>query len=192
MRYFLRRAEPPLTRILLIESGSRSLIERMPEHLNRHYGRDVEIDLVTCFGGLPANFGEGTSVYQVADYGTAEKRSELVRLLKARNYSAAGMICSGEPIMTKWKWMLAARLPAKFLIINENGDYFWLHRDNWDIIRRFGLSRLELTGEGSARTLGRLLVFPFALLGLIFYALFVNARRGLRMALSSGKAGRVT
>jgi hypothetical protein len=28
--------------------------------------------------------------------------------------------------MTKWKWMLAARLPGKVFVVNENGDYFWL------------------------------------------------------------------
>ena len=39
-----------------------------------------------------------------------------------------GVICAAEPIMTKWKWWLGNKLPAKTFIINENGDYFWLDR----------------------------------------------------------------
>lgn len=168
--------------MLLIESGSRSLIEPIPAHLQRHFGQKVEIDLVTCFDGLPAGFDSATTVYRVMDYGSPESRRDLVRLLKARRYSAAGMICSAEPIMTKWKWMLALRLPAKFFIVNENADYFWVHRDNAKTIKRFMLARLGLAGEGSLRTLGRLLIFPFGLLYLILYALAVHARRKLRMA----------
>jgi hypothetical protein len=183
VRYFLKRGEPPLTRVLLIESGSRSLMTRMPFLLNCHFGQDVEIDLVTCYPGLPEGFPDGTPAYRVYDYATPGKRGELVKTLLARNYSAAGMICSAEPIMTRWKWMLAARLPAKFFIINENGDYFWLHRDNWNTIKRFARARLGLTGEGTLRTVGRLVAFPFGLVYLMLYALFVHARRRLRLAL---------
>ena len=46
------------------------------------------------------------------------------------------MICSGEPVMMKWKWALALRIPAKDFIINENGDYFWLDRGHLDLIRQ--------------------------------------------------------
>jgi hypothetical protein len=182
MRYFFSREDPPHTRVLLIESGSRSLIERVLPHLHRQFGPDVEVDLVTCYAGLPRGFDAGTTVFRVFDYATPEKRRELVRQLKARGYSSAGIICSAEPIMTKWKWMLAARLPAKFFIMNENGDYFWVHRHNWKTIKRFTLVRSGLAGEGALRTMGRLLVFPFSLIFLILYALVVHARRRLRMA----------
>ena len=178
MRYFFG-PEPALTRVLFIESGSRALAEWTFLHLQALWGPDVQVDLVTCYGGAPAGFAE---VFRIADYGGRPGRQRLVRELRARGYSAAGMICSGESIMTKWKWMIAARVPAKFFIVNENADYFWVQRQNLPVIRRFALVRAGLAGEGSVRTLIRLILFPFSLLFLILYAGFVHARRRVRMA----------
>ena len=162
-----------------MRSGSRALAERTFLHLQALWGPDVQVDLVTCYGGAPAGFAE---VFRIADYGGRPGRQRLVRELRARGYSAAGMICSGESIMTKWKWMIAARVPAKFFIVNENADYFWVQRQNLPVIRRFALVRAGLAGEGSVRTLIRLILFPFSLLFLILYAGFVHARRRVRMA----------
>jgi len=178
VRYFFG-PEPALTRVLFIESGSRALAERTFLPLQALWGPDVQVDLVTCYGGAPAGFAE---VFRIADYGGRPGRQRLVRELRARGYSAAGMICSGESIMTKWKWMIAARVPAKFFIVNENADYFWVQRQNLPVIRRFALVRAGLAGEGSVRTLIRLILFPFSLLFLILYAGFVHARRRVRMA----------
>ena len=167
----------------MIESGARSLVRRIPEHLNSHFGQDVQVDLLTCYDGLPPGFSESTRVYRVTDFNTPEGRRELIGKLMKNGYSAAGMICSAESIMTRWKWMLFVRMPAKFFIVNENADYFWVHRDNSKTIRRFALTRLGLAGEGSLRTVGRLLVFPFALLWLIAFALLAHGRRKVRLAL---------
>jgi hypothetical protein len=182
MRYFFHRGDPPHTRVLLIESGSRWLVENVLKHLRTQFGDEVEIDIVTCYAGTPAGYDARTTVYRVSDYPNKESRAQFVRQLKSRGYSSAGMICSGEPIMSKWKWMLFLRLPAKFFIMNENGDYFWVHRDNSEVIRRFTRARLGLVGEGALRTIARLLSFPFSLLYLILYALAVHTRRRLRMA----------
>jgi hypothetical protein len=182
VRYFFSRHEPPLTRVLFIESGARSLSEGLLPHLHVMWGDDVEIDLVTCYDGLPSGWPASTKVFRVGDYGSGEGRKRLVRELRARRYSFAGMICSAESIMTKWKWLIALRLPAKFFIVNENGDYFWVQRANSPTIRRFFLIRFGLAGEGSLRTAARLLMFPFSLLFLMLYALFVHLRRRLRMA----------
>ena len=76
--------------------------------------------------------------------------------------------------------MLAARLPAKVFILNENGDYFWLDRGHLGNIRHFVLFRAGLTGAGAVRTVARLLLFPFTLLYLILYATSAHARRALR------------
>jgi hypothetical protein len=180
MRYFLSRREPALTRVLLIESGSRSLIENLLPGLRANCGEDVPIDLVTCYGGLPEGFDPETVVYRVTDYGSPEGRKELIRQLRARNYSMSGMVCSGEAIMTKWKWLIALRVPAKFFILNENGDYFWVHRENARIIREFVLVRMGLDGPQGLRTVARVLLFPFSVLYLVVYAGFVHARRALR------------
>ena len=91
-----------------------------------------------------------------------------------------GIVCSGELVMTKWKWVLALRIPAKIFIINENGDYFWLDRVHLGTLRRFVLFRSGLAGAGAVRTLARLISFPFTLLYLLLYATTVHARRALR------------
>ncbi len=174
VRYFLTRHEPPLTRILLIESGSRALIENLLPHLRRVWGADVPIDLVTCYAGVPEGISEA---YRVTDYGTPERRPALIRLLREQRYTIAGMICSGEPIMTKWKWLIACRIPAKIFMVNENGDYFWIHRDYLANMREFLLVRLGLSGAGAIRTLGRLAIFPFSVLFLLLYAFVAHMRR---------------
>ncbi len=76
--------------------------------------------------------------------------------------------------------MLAARLPGKVFVLNENGDYFWLDRGHLPTIRHFILFRAGLTGAGAVRTLARLVLFPFTLLYLILYAVTVHFRRKLR------------
>jgi hypothetical protein len=183
IRYFFSGAAPAGTRMLLIESGSRSLAEGVIPLLRSGWAPACEIDLVTCYGGLPRGMPESTRVFRVNDFGTPEKRRELLKELNARDYAFVGMICSAEPIMTKWKWMLAARLPAKLFIVNENGDYFWFHRENAATLREFALVRMGLEGAGAIRTIGRLMLFPFAVLYLLLYAFTVHAMRRLRLSL---------
>lgn len=168
-------------RILFIESGARALSEKI---IGAFYARwpGIPVDLVTCYGGLPEGFAPDTTVYRVTDYSNPEARQQLFRTLRARGYAVAIVICSGEPIMTKWKWMLALRVPAKFLIVNENCDYFWLNREHSHIGRTFVLVRLGLHGAGAFRTIMRLLLFPFSLLFLLLYAFVAHARRRVRLA----------
>jgi hypothetical protein len=187
VRYFLSRREPPPTRLLLIESGSRSLIEGILPHLRTAWASDIPIDLVTCYAGLPEGFGAETIVYRVTDYGSPEGRRELIRALRSHEYSTAGVICSAEPIMSKWKWLIALRLPVKVFILNENGDYFWVHRDNAAVVREFFLIRLGLSGAGAIRTLGRLLLFPFSVLFLLLYAFAAHSGRFVRGVFNSSK-----
>ena len=179
MRYFLRRRQPQVSRILLVESGSRRLIEHVLPGLRRTYGERIPIDLATCFPGAPEGID---AVHRVTDHRGRDGRRKLYRALKANRYSIMGSVCSAEPIMTKWKWALAARLPVKVFVINETGDYFWLDRGHWRAILHFALFRAGLTGSGAARTLGRLLVFPFTLLYLLLYASVVHIRRAWRTA----------
>ena len=85
-------------------------------------------------------------VFQVADYQGKEGRARLYAELRARGYAAIGIICADQPIMTKWKWALAAQIPAKLFVVNENGDFFWVDYTNWRIIVHFFLFRAGLTG----------------------------------------------
>jgi hypothetical protein len=161
VRYFFTIREPQVSRILLVESGSRGLLEGIIPGIRKTYGDKIFVDLVTCYSGLPEGFHpENTVVYRVTDY-------------------RGRIICSAEPIMTKWKWMLAARLPAKVFVLNENGDYFWIDYGHWSIIQHFALFRAGLAGPDAVRTLARLALFPFTLLFLLSYAAAVHLARRL-------------
>jgi hypothetical protein len=183
VRWILSQAEPTGSRILLIESGSREILERVIAHLKSGWGEGMTIDLVTCYAGLPAGIEQGSKIYHVADYATPELRGRMLEEMRSRDYAYAGMICAAEPVMNKWKWWLAAKVPAKFLIINENGDYFWINRKNARTIRRFLMVRMGLAGAGALRTTGRLLIFPFAVIYLLIYAGFAHLGRFFRVRL---------
>jgi hypothetical protein len=180
MRHFFTRSLPPFSRVLLVESGSRELFEKLlPILYQNHSG--MTCDLVTCYAGVPKNFRHDQgSVYRVTDFPAGPARQRFYKELGVNRYDIVGIICSAEPIMTKWKWMLAARLPSKVFVLNENGDYFWMDHGHLANIRYFILFRAGLTGSGAVRTLARVVLFPFSLLYLILYAITVHSRRILR------------
>lgn len=185
MRYYRRSWIPPFLRVLLIESGSRSLVEGILPTLYRDYGEDVSIDVVTCYEGAPRGFNlDAGKVFWVTDYGP-EERHRLLEELLARKHTIVGVVCSAEPIMTKWKWWLVYKIPAKVFVLNENGDYFWVHLANWRIVLHFALFRAGLTGAGAIPTLARLALFPFTLGYLLWFAGWVHLKRRLRMMVAS-------
>jgi hypothetical protein len=181
VRYFLTARHPSVASILLVESGSRGLIEGQIAGLRGTWGEQMPIDLVTCYATLPKGFeAHNTRVYRVSDYRGRAARARLYKELAANRYSLMGIVCSGEVVMAKWKWALALHIPAKIFIINENGDYFWLDRAHLSQIRRFVLFRSGLAGSGAVRTLVRLLSFPFTLVYLLLYAASAHTMRALR------------
>jgi hypothetical protein len=180
MRHFLSNAMPPFDRVLLVESGSRVLFEDMLSGLYDVHA-NMHADLVTCYAGLPKHFqSDRGRVYRVVDYRDSKSRQGLYAELASNRYDVIVIICAAEPIMTKWKWMLALRLPAKLLVLNENCDYFFFDRAHAATIWHFVLFRAGLSGAGAVRTLARIFVFPFALLYLILFAATVHLRRKLR------------
>src|SRR3974390_2403311 len=144
MRHFFPRRVPPFSRVLLVESGSRELVENLlPILYQNHPG--MICDLATCYAGAPKTFrSDQGSVYRVTDYPAGPPRQSFYKELGANKYAVLGIICSAEPIMTKWKWMLAARLPAKVFVLNENGDYFWMDHGHLATVRYFILFRAGL------------------------------------------------
>jgi hypothetical protein len=174
---FLRTSLPRVSRVLLVESGSRHLLEGVLPHLRSLLGEGTSFDLATCYAGLPDGLGAESAVYAVHEYRGRRGRRSLYRALRARRPEVLVMICSGEPIMTKWKWALASRLPVKVLVINENGDLFWFDRANWRTVRHFVLFRAGFGGGDAVRTIGRVLVFPLTLAFLLLYAAFIHLRR---------------
>ncbi|MBZ5728202.1 MAG: hypothetical protein LAP87_24850 [Acidobacteriia bacterium] len=181
MRFFLTGRQPEATAILLVESGSRGIVEGLVGGLRASWGEGVPIHLVSCFATLPEGFDSATTrVYRVGDYRGRQARGKLYRELAGNRYSHLGIVCSGEPLMTKWKWALALRLRAKIFVVNENGDYFWLDRRHLGNVGRFVLFRAGLEGAGAVRTIVRVVTFPFTFLYLLLYATVVHARRALR------------
>jgi hypothetical protein len=175
LRSFFRRDVPPLTRILLVESGSRQLFDTLIPKLYQIYGDGVEIDLITCFAGVPEGFRG--NLLHVADYRDPASRAQLLAGLKLRDYAAIGIICAAEPLMTKWKWWLAARVPAKLFIVNENSDFFWVDWSQWRLILHFMLFRAGLTGAAAVPAVARLLFFPLTLAYLLLYAGVAHLRK---------------
>jgi hypothetical protein len=178
LRYFLRRHIPPFTRVLLVESGSRSVFDRLVPRLYEVHGEEMELDLVTCFPGTPAGFRG--RIYRVQDYTGAAARQGLYAELATRQYAVTGILCSNEPVMTKWKWVLAARLRSKVFIVNENADFLWLDWAHGGHIARLARVRAGLTGSSVIPAVARVLCFPFSLAYLLLFAAVVHTRRRIR------------
>lgn len=184
MRYFLSARQPNKARILLVESGSRYLLEGLIPGIRSTWGDEAPVDLLTCYPGLPAGFLPGTTTaIRVGDYRGDWRR--LLADLRARDYTIVGIVCSAEPIMTKWKWLVALALPAKVFVLNENGDYFWFDRAHFAVIGHFALFRAGLAGAGAVRTISRLVLFPLTLSYLLIYAGLAHARRRIHLARNS-------
>lgn len=184
MRYFLTGRHPKPSAILLVESGSRQLLEGVVTGLRETWGPDIRIDIATCFSGLPYGFtAASTRAYALPDALSLRPRLHLFREIARNGYSHIGIVCAGGPILLKWKCILALGLPAKVFIINENSDYFWLDRKHLSAIRGFAIARVGMAGTGAVRTPARLLAFPFTLAWLALYAAAVHARRLLRLGL---------
>jgi hypothetical protein len=177
---------PKFQRVVLIESGSRDLLEALIPGIYRNHGPAVVIDVVTCYGGQPQGLAEPSTVYHLSDYSGSDGRRRLAAALRGNGYNVCGMICSGEVIMSRWKWYLASKVPAKTFILNENGDYFWLDRAHAGLAWHFMLFRMGLAGAAAVPTLIRLATFPLTLCFLIGFAGFVNLRRRLRLAVNRG------
>jgi len=185
VRYFLTGRLPDTTSILLVESGSRGLVEKVVPGLRETWGQEIPIDLVSCFASVPEGFrAETTHVYRVSDYRGREGRRRLYRELIRKRYSLMGIVCSGEPLMSKWKLALIWQIPAKVFVINENGDYFWLDRMHLKPIQQFVLLRAGLSETGAVRALAHLISFPFTLMYLLLYATVVHTRRAIRRGFS--------
>jgi hypothetical protein len=180
LKRFLSKRIPKLNNLVLVESGDREIVEKLLPSLYQHC---LYIDLVTCFAGPPQHFHAARGrIYDIADYQGREGRKRLYAELWDKRYSAVGIVCADQPIMTKWKWAIAAQLPGKLFVVNENVDYFWVDRGNWKTVRHFALFRAGLSGADAVRTLTQLAVFPFTILYLLLYAGWIHGRRWFRRA----------
>jgi hypothetical protein len=183
MRY-LTAACPPFAGVILVESGSRAVLDAAVPRLRGVLGTGIAFHLVTCRPGAPLSLGPNPSVWRTQDHAAPDERARMVRELTATGATVLAMICSGEPIMTRWKWWLAWQLPAKVLIVNENADCFWLDSTNLAMLQRLAFVRLGFAAGFPAKTAARLAMAPLVFVFLLIYAAAVHLRRALRLALA--------
>ena len=183
MRGFLTRTLPEPSHVLLIESGSRELGELALATLKKAFGEQTPIDVFHC---QTASLAGANESWRASDYAGASARLGLVRRLRSRRPSIAAAIFSDDPTLGPWKWLLLATLNSKFLILNENGDFFWLDRGHlpnlFDMLQR----RVGFAGETVTEAIAGLLAFPFVVVYLAAYAGYVHSVRGIRLALGLG------
>ena len=172
--FLLSRWTPQPERVLLVESGLRSAAELFLQDLYRD-DRLTRVDVLTCYGSPPQSFDSTKG--QVFFTHQTQSRSELFRQLRQANYSATCLLCTGDDIMTKWKWAIALRVPAKVMIVNESADTFWLDRGHLHDLKQMAHDRVGITRLMLIRFLWQVLAFPFTLLVLLSFAAFVHTRR---------------
>ena len=217
MRYFFGNF-PGADDVLLIESGSHGVGERVFEKIRAHFP-DARYHLLTCWpvpsteenkteGPVPPA-AEGSeaerstaesktkrpattpehrtaryhSVFRASDYPAGLDKMRLLFSLARRRWRVLAILCTGEPLLWRWKLLALAIFPSKVLIANENADFFWLdwtHRRNLRqlLAVRWGVNRDEI-----AATLLRALLFPFTLVFLLLTALYLYTRRWRRLLL---------
>ncbi|MBI3697728.1 MAG: hypothetical protein HY238_23210, partial [Acidobacteria bacterium] len=132
--------------------------------------------------GLPQVFDQDTTeVFRVTRCRSGADRRRLLGELRSRRYPVLGIICSNEPVMTPWKLAATILIPAKVVIFNENGDFFWLDWRHRKAIRRFLLFRAGLLEDDAVRRLVHIAAFPFILTFLLLYAAYAHLGRAWRL-----------
>jgi hypothetical protein len=185
LRYFWDvKRFPERGPILLVESGTRDLLEKAIPTVRTFWGGTTPpIDVFTCFNGVPEGIGDDGQIYRVADYPGPE-RKKLLREFKNRGYAVMGVVCSDEPILNMWKWLILLGVPAKLLVINESGDCFWFDRNNWPAIREFVASRSGITGATVLRSILQTAALPLTFTWLLCFAAGAHTVRAFNRLLA--------
>ncbi len=176
--FLLSRWTPQPERVLLVESGLRSAADLFLQDLYQDE-RLTRVDVLTCYGSPPQSFDPAKG--QVFFTHQTQSRSALFRQLSRSGYSATCLLCTGDDIMTKWKWAVALQVPAKVMIVNESADTFWLDRGHLRELKQMAHDRVGITRLMLVRLLWQALAFPFILLFLSSFAAAVHLRRWWRM-----------
>lgn len=180
MKGFFQDAVPAARDILLIESGSQHIFRFGLESIRRSFP-EARLHLLTCWSDPPP--GPLSSIYQVRDYASRGDKLRLLRYFRRHPADVLAVLCSKEPVMYSWKMLALMMIPAKPLIINENGDFFWLDWHNRRTLRLFLQSRWGIFSREALRTLLLAMAFPFTILFLLANAAWLFARRWRRLLL---------
>ena len=174
MKDFFGKRFPSSGDVLIIESGSAHITDRARAGLRRMFPQSP-LHLATCWPNRDAEDFE--HVYSVGEYAGRAEKLGLVRKLRQHGYSVLAVLCTGEPIMSLWRTLALALVPAKVIIINENGDFFWLSWENRATLRSFLSARWGVNLRHGVKIILLALLFPFTVLYLMLTALFYYLRR---------------
>jgi len=197
MKYFFRRKFPGADDVLLIESGSPEVARRALVRIRALFP-NARYHLLTCWPETTqecrfAPAGLYWSVFRAADYPTGWGKLRLLLSLARRKWRVLAILCTGEPVLWRWKMLALALFPSKVLIVNENADFFWVDWAHRRHVRQFLAIRWGVNRDEITATALRALVFPLTLLFLILTALYLYARRWRRLLVwrlrSSGPSG---
>lgn len=190
MHRLAARAQPSFESVLLIESGPRPVTEKFLAFLYETKGA-ARVDVLTCYGTPPDafDFDRGV-VYSVHDPEARQDRSGFIRKLSHSPYTLLALLCTGSPILEKWKWVLAVRSSARLIIVNESARYFGLDIWNLGTLRLMLLRRLNPFSDYTRESLlsalggqlGGLFLAPFTISYLLLYTCALHLRRWLRNA----------
>jgi hypothetical protein len=181
MRGLLSRAHPSFERLLVVESGPRDITENFLRHLYE-VQKSNHVDLLTCYPGVPNSFdSDRGTIYSIHDKGAKENRACFLRKLLRNSYTIVAIFCAGDPVLAKWKWVLALRANARVLIVNEHAGFFFLDLKHLHPAKTMLSLRLGLHQPLRFHLLGELLVVPFTMAYLALYAGYVHARRLVRL-----------
>jgi len=179
MRYFFRRRIPEPERVLLVESGSRAILEKAYARMRALFP-EARFDLCTCYAGEPAP-GGFQRVFRVTDAPDTLGKLKMALAMRRARPPIAALLFTGEPILGPWKLLLALLLPSKLLVVNENGDFFWLDWSNRATMSQFLAARAGVDGSEVFRIACRVLLFPFIVLFLAVNTLVAYLGRWMRL-----------
>ena len=148
--------------------------------LSKAFGAGVPIDVLGCRRTPPLG---AESYADVSEARTLSQRLAILRRIRRGGYSVAGVLSSGDSTMALWKLAAIIVVPAKFLVLNENVDFFWIDRGHWTNAVALLQQRSGLGGESTVRSMAWFAALPFAALFLLCYATWVNVTRVLRLLL---------
>jgi hypothetical protein len=178
-----------LERVLLIESGPRSLGEKA---LNALYEQGVRrLDILTCYEGIPEGFdpqrGEVISVHGPE---ARAGRFAFIQTLCARPYSSVAILAVGSRVLRPWKWAVVFRSLSRLLLVDEQMKVFPVAPATTRqmcalMARRLTPARHRNWGlpEAMLTRACELLLTPFEMVYLVLYTAKVHTARRLRLAL---------
>ncbi len=181
MRGLLSKAHPSFERLLVVESGPRDVSETFLQHLYE-VQKSERVDLLTCYPGCPKSFdGERGVIYSVHEGEAKEDRAQFIRKLLKNRYTVVAIFCTGDAVLTKWKWLIAVRTRAKLLIVNEHAGFFFFDVQHRGLVKTLLSLRLGMRQPLQFRLLAELFLVPFTIVYLALYALAIHAQRAIRL-----------